>query len=176
MAAWFSVYCTHSVSEITADNILTALRDSDMHMVAESFNIDDDEAIEAAVNGLQIELIADQSDVRFRVLYRPPEFRPIIVHVWSDPTRVKSELKEAAEQLELATGSGISYIKAHFEQVLEVVAVEFGWSQMRDLGVVFANQVAEYFARVANGVILDEGDCWWMMDGVMPIQIASPDQ
>src|SRR5207249_3584349 len=99
MAAWFSVYCARSVAGVSADDILAGIRDTDFWTVAEGFGIEDDEAISSAVDALRIEPVTDQPAIRFRLSYRPPEFRPVLVHVWADPERVRTELEEAAERL-----------------------------------------------------------------------------
>jgi hypothetical protein len=45
--------------------------------------------------------------------------------------------------------------------VVEVVSFELGWSQLEDMGVVIAGQVAEYIARIGDGLIVDQNDDWW---------------
>jgi hypothetical protein len=168
------VYCTRSVADVTADGILASIRNTDLWSVAEDFGIEDDEAVCSAVDALRVEPVTGQPDIRFRLSYRPPEYRPVLVHVWADPERVRTELEEAAERLEDAAGDGIGRIRMHLGRVVEVVAVELGWSQMSDMGVVLASQVAEFLAGVADGLVLDENDAWWAVEGGVPVQLAGP--
>ena len=37
--------------------------------------------------------------------------------------------------------------------VVEVAALELGWNQLEDMGVGLAGQVAEYLARIGDGLI-----------------------
>ena len=171
MAAWFTVYCTRSLAAVRADDILASINAADVWTVAEGFGIEDDDAIEAACNALQIEPISDQPGLRFRLSYRPPEFRPVIVHVWDE---VQEELEEADELLEDASGAGLGRIRSHLGRVTEVVAVELGWSQMDDMGVVLASLVAEFLAGVADGLVVDPMDAWWAVDDGVPSQLAGP--
>lgn len=174
MAAWFTVYCTRSVAAVTADDILASINTADVWTVAEGFGIEDDDAVEAACNALQIEPISDQPGLRFRLSYRPPEFRPIIVHGWDDADQVQEELEEADELLEDAKGAGLGRIRSHLSRVSEIVAVELGWSQMEDMGVVLASLIAEFLAGVADGLVVDPMDTWWAVEGDAPVQLAGP--
>jgi hypothetical protein len=174
MAAWFTVYCARSTAAVSADDILASINAADVWTVAEGFGIEDDDAVEAACNVLQIEPISDQPGLRFRLSYRPPEFRPVIVHVWDDAEQVQEELEEADELLEDASGAGLGRIRAHLGRVTEVVAVELGWSQMEDMGVVLANLVAEFLAGAADGLMVDPMDAWWAVEGGVPVQLAGP--
>jgi hypothetical protein len=79
MAAWFTVYCLRPASRITPDDLLAAIEESDLHTVAEGFGIEDD-AVDQALSLLQIEPADGTAGVRFRILYKPPEFRPMFFY------------------------------------------------------------------------------------------------
>jgi hypothetical protein len=54
------------------------------------------------------------------------------------------------------------------------VAVELGWTQIEDMGVVLASLLAEFMAGVADGLLVDPMDAWWAVEGGVPVQLAGP--
>jgi hypothetical protein len=169
MAAWFTVYCSRSVSHITAEDITTALEAVDIYTVAEGFGIEEEAVVEQALSRLRVEPVADDTEIRFRIRYRPSQFRPLFVHLWTDVERVRQELGEVeAEYLSARSGRGVNQVRTALSAVIEVVAVELGLGQLKDMGLVIAGQVAEYFAGVGAGPIRDTGDEWWAVRRGVP--------
>ena len=77
--------------------------------------------------------------------------------------------------LEKARGQGVDRIRNHLARMAAVVAVELGWSQLEDMGVVFAGMVSEYLAIAGDGLIRDPHDVWWAMEDNVPVEIAAPE-
>jgi hypothetical protein len=174
MAAWFTVYCSRSVAHVTATEILTEIDRWDFYTTAEGFGIDDDEAVKRALDSLKFETVDGLGAVRFRLTFGPPGRRPILIHAHSDPEVIAEEMDEADELLDQACGEGVDQIRAHLAHVVEVVMVELGWSQLENMGVVFAGMVSEHLAIAGAGLIRDPYDVWWAMKDHVPIQLAGP--
>jgi hypothetical protein len=175
MAAWFTVYCSRPVEHVTAAELLSQINRWDFHTAAEVYGIDDGEAVHRAIDSLKLEPDDGPGGVKFRLTYGRPERRPILVHVWSDQEVIEEERDEAEELLERACGQGVSQIRDRLAVMVSVVAVELGWSQLDDMGLVFAGMVSEYLATVGDGVIQDPHDAWWVMEQEVPVQIAGPE-
>jgi hypothetical protein len=174
MAAWFTVYCSRSVDNVTTADIRSEIDGWDFPTAAEAYGIDD-ETVERGLASLKLVPLDGAGGVRFRLTYGPPTRRPILIHVWADPERIAEERDEAEEELDRAHGAGEGRIRSHLERLVEVVAVELGWSQLEDMGVVFAGMVSEYFAVVGEGIIQDPYDVWWAMEDHCPMRLAGPD-
>jgi hypothetical protein len=172
MPAWFTVYCSRSVADVTAAEILSGIHGRDYHTAAEAYGIDDDEAVDRAFASLKLDALAEP--VRFRLTYGPPDRRPIVIHLCADSEVVAEEREEAEELLDQARGEGKDRIRSHLARVVEVVAVELGWSQLEDMGVVLAGMVSEYLAIVGGGLIRDPEDVWWAIENHLPIRLAGP--
>jgi hypothetical protein len=169
MASWFTVYCTRSVSHVTAEDITAALDAVDFYTVSEGFGIEDEAVVEQALSLLRVEPVADSPEIRFRIRYRPSQFRPLFVHLWTDVERVRQELTEVeAEYLSGRSGRGVNQVRKELSAVVEVVAVELGMGQLEDMGLVIAGQIAEYFAGLGTGPIRDTGDEWWAVKRGVP--------
>lgn len=161
MAAWFTVYCLQPVAALTAASLRTGIEHDDYHILAESFGIDDDDAVDRAVRALRVVPAARPAGVRFRVRFGTP--RPLLVHVWDSPERVATEREEAEEQFDTSTGGVPRRIRLHMDWVTAVVAVEMGWGQLDDMGIVFGCLLAEHVAATCGGLIRDPHDAWWAM-------------
>jgi hypothetical protein len=175
MAAWFTVYRSRSVDHVTAADIRSEIDRWDFPTAAEAYGIDDDEAVGRAVASLKLEPLDGPGPVRFRLSYGPPNRRPILIHVLPDPELVEEVREEAKELLDRARGEGEGRIRSHLSGVAEVVALELGWSQLRDMGVVLAGMVSEYFAIIGAGLIRDPYDVWWAVENHCPIRLAGPE-
>ncbi len=174
MAAWFTVYCSRSVDRVTTADILAAIESWDFHTSAEGYGIDDGEAVDRALTSLKLEPDAG-GGVRFRLTYDPPGRRPILIQVHSDPEVIAEVRDEAEELLDEARGQGVERIRTHLGSMVEVVAVELGWSQMEEMGVVFAAMMSEYLAIVGGGLVRDPQDVWWAVEDHVPVRLAEPE-
>ena len=167
MAAWLTVYCTRSVRKVTAAQLRKVIDDADIHTIAEGFGIDDDD-VDQALAQFSIEPVTRQEGVKFCLRYRHARYRPVLIHLWVKAARVKTEREEALEQFDGIQGRGVGSVRRHLSRVVEVVAVELGWDQLEDMGVVLGGQVAEYFASVGAGLIRDQNDDWWTVKNRIP--------
>ena len=143
MAAWFTIYCTRSVSHVTATELTSALNAMDFYTLAEGFDIDDEDVVDKALSHLQVKPSGERESW-FEVRYRAPNLRPLCVHLWTSPDRVREELTEAREEyLAGRKDRGASQVNSLLSKVIEVAAVELGIAQLEDMGLVIAGQVAE---------------------------------
>lgn len=161
MAAWLTVYCARSVASITAGDLLSLLKDlDDPWTLAETYGLDDDEAVDRALANLRIEPVTKPKGVKFSVYYKPGKSRPIQVHVWTG-ARLAEELEEAKELLATVRGPQVRRIRSRVAKSVEVVALELGIGQLEDPGIMLAGQMAEFLAAESDGVIRDQNDDWW---------------
>ncbi|MEZ4403953.1 MAG: hypothetical protein R3B06_28270 [Kofleriaceae bacterium] len=159
MAYWLTVYCRRSVRGIDAAALAAGLRGldpaapagEDYQTLAERFDVDEAE-VAPALAALTVVASAVGWEVRYRA---DPAARPLTIHVWSAPAQVAEELDEArdcrnppplAEQL--------------LGAVVEIVALELGWSMLEDMGVVLADEAARFLAQRGDGVVADDEARW----------------
>ena len=162
MAWWITVYCTRSVARISPVAIHAGLRDRDpeapagvdYHLLAENLDLDEsvvDDALEHLVVG---QAPGRPSDVELR--YRAdPDSRPVVVHRWADSDRVSEEVEECKD-----VRSPPADVVSMLPDVCEVVGIELGGSQLGDMGVVFAFELARFFAQRGDGAVVDDEGQW----------------
>jgi hypothetical protein len=169
MAAWFTVHCTLSVKGVTAADLTTALAAVDFYTVAQEFGIEDEAVIRPAVSALRVQVVAGELGEWFELRYRPRRYRPLVVYLWTDATRVQRELTEVWDEYLMGRrGRGVTQVRATLPNVAEVVAVELGLGHLEDMGLVIAGQVAEYLAECGKGLIRDTDDEWWIIRQGVP--------
>src|SRR4051794_34300969 len=130
MAAWITVYCARPVGHVGASDLAAALQGVDLHTVAEGFGIDDESVVDDALAQLTIEPCKGSDGIRFQTAYAGADKRRLLIHIWDDPARVHTEREEALEDVDDAG------VRTAVRQAVEVVGIELGWSQLKDMGVV----------------------------------------
>ena len=174
MAAWLTVYCTKSVDHVTANDLLALLHNlEDPYILAEGYGIEDEEtAVDRAMKHLRIEPVSKEPGVKFSIRYKPRNARPVLFHLWAQPKRVQTERDEALEQFDDTKGRTVARIRKHLANCVEVVALELGWAQLEDMGIVLAGQIAEFLAVEGNGLIRDQNENWWSMKNGAPVLLV----
>ena len=162
MASWVTVYCTRSVASVTAGDLVSLLNDLDLYTIAEGFGIEDEEeVVDHALAHLRIEPVSKSEGVKFAIRYKPGKVRPIHLHLWNEPTRVQTEREEALELLKQVKGRPAAGMRRRVAQCVEIVALELGLTQLEDVGLVLAVQIAEFLAGEGAGLLRDQNDDWW---------------
>jgi hypothetical protein len=176
MAAWLTVYCARSVAHVTAEDLIAVICDlEDPYTLAECYGIEDEEeAVDRAMKHLRIEPVAGPQGGKISVRYKPPDARPVLLHVWSRPKRVQTERDEALEQFEDVSGRNVARVRKHLADCVEVAALELGWTQLEDMGIVFASVIAEFLAVEGNGLIRDQNEDWWAVKNGAPVLLVGP--
>ena len=170
MAAWFTVYCAQPVAALTAASLRAGIEHDDYHILAESFGIDDDDAVDRALRALRVTPAVRPADVRFRLRYG--SHRPLFVYITDNSVEVSTQREESLEQFDTPTGRVPPRIRKHLDSLVAVVSVEMGWSQLDDMGIVFGCLLAEHVAATCGGIIRDPHDAWWAMKRGRAVKIA----
>lgn len=169
MAWWLTVYCRKPVSALAPKQLLAGLRDEDREApagadywtLAEHFGIDDEAVVDAALEGLRVRDANATGLGALELCYRPEAgARPIVVHCWTEPERVAEELEEAEEGRSPPTG-----VLPRLRATKEVVGIELGFSQLEDMGIVLAYELARWLAQRGDGLVVDDDDCWMAVEG-----------
>jgi len=169
MAYWLTVYCRKPVSSLSPAQLLAGIRDQDpaapagvdYWTVAEDFGIEDEAVVDAALDVLHVRPEGATGLDGLEVGYRSEaEARPIVVHCWSDPERVAEEIREAEENR-----SPPPRVRERLRASTEVVGLELGFSQLEDMGIVIANELARWLAQKGDGVVADDDDGWMAVRG-----------
>ncbi len=166
MPAWITVYCGRLVGPLSGTDLRrgilggdpSALAGVDYLTLAEPFDIDDEDIVDETIQQLEVVADVDPDPDLYEVRYRREELRPIVVHRWRQPDRVREEVTEVLELRDLEIPD--PRLADRLRDSREVVGIELGFSQLEDMGVVVGYEIARYLAQRGDGLVLDEGDRW----------------
>ena len=158
MPAWISIYCTESTDDVRADQMLAGIRDNDYWTLAEQYEIDED-LVDHALAMLTI----DSDDNGWQLRYRPAGERQLAIHRWASRDRVTEEVDEVLESFDNDSSDVATRVRQHLSKVQTVIGIEMGFSQLEDLGIVFAFEISRWFGRCKGGLIKDDDGKWSMI-------------
>ncbi len=122
MSVWISVYCTHSLAQVTPAALDAALAQADFWTLAEIYAIDE-AYIKPALACLSIESENPTEFQHYNVIYREPQHRPVCITRCAGAAVVE-QLEELHATL-TAQGMGANAeIIQHLEQVTEIVNID----------------------------------------------------
>ena len=144
MAAWITIYAT-SAKPIPDASALKKALESDWWTLGEDVGLDED-----AVNAFMKKLTWKADSVGEKAK------RGLVLHVWTEPKRVKTELEEL--------GKVPKGVKPRLAGVRTVVAIEYGLSQVDTMLEVVAFEIAYRLAETHDGVIKADNGAWFDHD------------
>ncbi|MBL8809503.1 MAG: hypothetical protein JNM43_04935 [Planctomycetaceae bacterium] len=150
MPSWITAYCPVTIDDVTPESLAT-LRENDFWTLAEDYGVGD-EQVSPALKLFRIEKSKDG----FQLIYRPAGERQLAIRCWTSPDRVAEEIAEVKDLPGDSNPPLIDSIAA----TRAVVAVELGASQMTDMGIVFAYEVARWLGSHKNALIKGVDDDW----------------
>jgi len=163
MPAWISIYCKQPLDDVTPARIMEGVRVADFHTLAEQYDVAES-LVKPARARLRIETVDGDGSPALRLCYRPEGERQLAIHFWTSPSRVQEEIEEALERIQSKKTAGARTIRKHLGGVKAVVGIEIGFSQLEDMGIVFAYEVARWFGEHKSGLIYGEQDAWSLIE------------
>ena len=159
MPAWVTIYCSNPIGDMPDDATFgKEIRNNDFWTLAEDYGIDES-LVDSALANFRLE----NDGSGFNLHYGQHGDRPLTVHYWTNPNRVAEEGQEVVEQLG-ADDDRSAKIKTHLQDAKAVVGIEMGFSQLEDMGIVLAYEIARWFGRNRGGMIKDDDDNWSVID------------
>jgi hypothetical protein len=161
MPLWITVYCRSSADDVTARRLLDGIQGRDpsapagvdYQTLAEDYHVHSVSPTDA-VAALDVSDLRGGEDV-YEVRYGI-DARPLVVRRWRDPSRVVEEVQEVVDRPGRHPPLAIERVRSS----REVIGIELGSSQLRDMGIVIAYELARYLAQKCDGVILTDEERW----------------
>jgi hypothetical protein len=156
MAWWITVYCKRDCSALRAADLASGIREGDPEALAgvdyltlaEDYDVPDS-SVAPALEHLRV---TEDLEVLYEM---DTDARPVFVHVWTGPERIREEVEEAHEVRSAPAGAA-----PFLEACRGVVGIELGFSMARTMGVVLAYEIARYVAQKYDGAVVDDEDRW----------------
>lgn len=161
MSAWITVYCNRALGDLHARQLSAGLRGDDSRAIAgvdyrtlaEDYGIDES-LIENCSIAISVKEPPDASHAWYSVSFSSIGSDPVTIYRWMQPERVSEEVSEMLERL----GADDGELASRLKHTREVVGIELTSSQLADMGVVVAFEIARYIAQRGSGVVIDDAD------------------
>lgn len=150
MPSWVTIYCTENIDDVVPE-FFDEIKLSDYWSLAEDYGVAD-HLVSPALQHFKISQATDG----FTLQYRPAGERQLAIRCWTNTERVLDEIHEAKATLGYSKPS----LKEQIEKTKAVIGIELGASQLSDMGIVFAYEVARWFGLHKGGLILGDDDNW----------------
>jgi hypothetical protein len=149
MASWITIYLQHPLENLDIHDIKQGIGSADWWTLGEDFGVEEEE-VDKFMEGLYwqndpLEIGQEGS-------------RPIQIHIWREPSRLKEEIAEISEKK--LPGA----VSEHLKNIHTIVALELGISQLRTMYEVVAFEIAYWLAETKQGLICSPDDLWFDHD------------
>lgn len=163
MSIWITLYCRRSVGDVDTARLQTgilgedpsALAGVDYETLAEDYGIDED-LVDDALSNLEVRQVSVQGFEQYDVNYSDNEARAVTVRRWYKPGRVAEEIEEVIDRLAISE----NVLVAGLRESCEVIGIELSVSQLEDMGIVIAYEIARYLAQLGECLVLNDEDEW----------------
>jgi len=163
MSFWITLYCRRSVGHVDTRGLQagilgkdpSALAGVDYVTLAEDYGIEEEE-VDDALSNLEVKQIGGQGFERYEVDYSDGWANTVIVHRWHEPKRVAEEIDEVIERLAISRSALVGRLR----ESCEVVGIELKVSQLEDMGIVIAYEIARYLGQLGDSLALTDEDEW----------------
>lgn len=174
MTYWITVYNPRPVAAPHFDEaaFLEAITRADFSTLCEQYGLEG-ALIAPGLEHLRLVREPHAAESFFLLRYGPEKHRPIVVERWE--TAGDDGKAILAEALDRAPGAAV---RSRLENTVEILALALGASQVEDLGLVLAYEIARWAAGQGGGVIegLDGG--WYHLNrhqAFLPFHQTRPD-
>ena len=161
MAYHMWIFCQEDATDLTPADLMGAMEDTDWWILAEYHGFSE-ELIDPSLDSLRIE--ADVDEKKLHLLYRSREERQVRIDRLIAPGQVREEIREAIEGIADDQDGAAARVREHLRNVKCVVVLTMGISQLKDMGIAFASEIALYFADQRNGLMRDDDGKWYCSD------------
>jgi len=159
MAITYTVFCKKSAREVSPEQLLKGILESDLHTIAEGYEVPE-EVILAALGQLRMANVSPPGFDFYRLSYRDNGLRQVDVHRWEMPDNAGGVIQEALLDLEAKQSPGAKQIRNHIESTTEIAFAQFGSMPDEAMAPVLASEVMRWLAQYYEGIIQAD-DYWW---------------
>lgn len=163
MPARLTVYCTLPVDDVTAAELVAAINEADTYTDAEVWGIEDEALVDDALAHLRFDSSRTPTGAKLVMHYTASNTHTVCV----DFSGCESS-EEMLEELADVTANGVDRVRSVLHRTVGEVHIALRWEQLGDMAIGFASRVAEILAACGRGLIRDQNDDWWAINGGVP--------
>ena len=157
MSFWITVFNHKNIGKITTGKLLESVRESNLRTLCEQYGLDP-ALIDPAMANFEV-LSAPTAQPIMVIKYRPEGERPVILYRWD------TDSLAGADYIEKVVGEVTDpLVEQHLQKTSEVFGLELEESNLGDMGLVLAYELARWLAFRGDGLILGLDSVWYQLN------------
>jgi hypothetical protein len=158
MTFWITVYNRKSLGPLQSADFLRAITQSDYHTLCEQYGLDET-LIPPALSSLRLLTDPHETSTFFLLRYGPEDSRPLVVDRWAVDTQDGQDILEEA-----LTRTPLAGIRSRLKDTRQIVTVELGPAQVRDMGLLIGYEIARWAAWNGGGIMEGLDGLWYRLN------------
>ena len=158
MPYWTMIFTQYPLGCFSENDLLAAVTASNLKTLCDQYGLDP-ALIQPTLENLSVELAVGQRQPLFVLRYQPKNQPPIVVTEWDVAAEAGSQLHADVTEAFL-----LSFGYEHLEEIRFVYSVELVESQLRDMGLLLAYELARWIAERGSGLVLGLDRTWYHLN------------
>jgi len=165
MSYWIMVFTQKPLGAFSEKDLLAAVTASNFHTLCDQYGLDP-ALIQPSLAYLAFDLSINGQQPLLVLRYQPKHQPPIVVTEWDAMADGGLSLLE-----DVTEGLAIPVVLRNLEETRFIYSVELVESQLGDLGLLFAYELARWIAGRGSGLVLGLDRTWYRLN---PFQAFIP--
>lgn len=158
MAYGIVVFNQETIDHFDEGELLNSVTESNFHTLCEQYGLPPD-LFRQGLSWLGLKLLVHDDLPMFQLNYRSLHHTPLTVYRWP-----ADSLSGAAYMAQVQNGAENEIVQEYFTRITQVVLVEVSRSQLEDLGILLAYEIARWAAFSGNGIIHALDGKWYRLN------------
>lgn len=158
MPYWIMVFNQHALASFSKESLLSAVTTSNFYTLCHQYGLNPG-LIQPAMDRLALEMSSGEPMPLFLLRYQDMDQPPIVVTEWNTDA-------EGGKQLLLDVVKSLTtpYASDQLANTRFIYAVELVESQLYDLGLLLAYELARWVAVRGSGIVLGLDSIWYRLN------------
>lgn len=157
MPYWILVFSQKALGNRDANGLVNAIKGANFSTLCNQYGLDP-ALIPSTLARLEVQIGAGPYTPFFVLSYPAKDRRPIVIYIW------EAEEKEGARLLQKALYTSSDTVKVRLRGTHTILAIELSRSQLNDLGLLLAYEVARWVLEGGGGIIQGLDGVWYYLN------------
>lgn len=158
MAYWILVFTKHKLGQIHQDDVVAAITQSNLYTLCGQYGLDP-ALIQPALEQIDAALSVSDQQLLLVLRYGVQQHPPIVVTEWDVAVGAGSQLLR-----EMLENCAIPDVMQNLKETSFIYSVELVASQLGDMGLLLAYEIARWIAQRGEGLVLALDRTWYRLN------------
>ena len=155
---WIMVFAKTKLGQIKPEDVIAAVTESNTYTLCEQYGLDPT-LIQPALEQIEVAVSVGGQQPLLALRYGPKQHPPVVVTAWDVVVETGSQL-----QAEMIKDCDSPVIARNLEETSFIYCVELVASQLGDMGLLLAYELARWIAQRGEGLVLGLDRTWYRLN------------